>query len=326
MRAALLEAPHSIVVRDVAEPQCQHGEVLVDIDLAGVCGSDVALFEGRRRATYPLILGHEAVGHLAGSATRVVIEPNMPCGECEVCRRGHGNVCARKRSLGLNAPGVFAERVAVPGAFVHRLPPEIDVLDAVTVEPLAVAVHAMRVGNVSDADVVAVIGCGIQGLLLVQLAVARGARVLAVDVRAEPLALARAVGATDTLHIGSDGASDWAPSVVFEAAGSASALETALGMVANGGSVVMVGLAADALSIVPLRFVRRGLRLLSSLIYDHPTDFQCAIDLVRTGSLRPGRQVRTVTELGQVGAVLAGRVEDATGKSVLDISGVLGAR
>ena len=79
MRAAVLEGPRSLVVKDVAEPTCQPGEVLVDVDLAGVCGSDLALFEGRRPTAYPLILGHEAVGRLAHDGSRVVIEPNIPC-------------------------------------------------------------------------------------------------------------------------------------------------------------------------------------------------------------------------------------------------------
>ena len=113
------------------------------------------------------------------------------------------------------------KRVAVPAEFVHRLPPQLDPLDAVGLEPLAVAVHSLRVGNVKEGDPVAVIGCGNQGLLLIQLAVAKGARVLAADVQREPLSTARALGALDTLHIGADAppdTGDWSPSVVFEAA------------------------------------------------------------------------------------------------------------
>jgi 2-desacetyl-2-hydroxyethyl bacteriochlorophyllide A dehydrogenase len=326
MRAAVLEGPRSLVVTDVAEPTCQPGEVLVEVDLAGVCGSDLALFEGRRPAVYPLILGHEAVGRLVHDGTRVVIEPNMPCGACSVCTRGHGNVCPRKRSLGLNAPGVFAERVAVPAEFVHRLPPHLDPLDAVGLEPLAVAVHGLRVGNVQERDRVAVIGCGNQGLLLIQLAVAKGARVLAADVRREPLSVARALGALNTLYLGADApadAADWSPGVVFEAAGSASAVEAAMQMVAPGGSVVMVGLTDQPVSVVPLRFVRRGLRLIGSLIYDHPRDFQCAIDLVEQGLVHPRLHVSSIAELSQASAALPRIVRGEAGKTVFDVGGVL---
>jgi 2-desacetyl-2-hydroxyethyl bacteriochlorophyllide A dehydrogenase len=307
MRAAVLEAPGSIVIRDVAEPRALPDEVLVEVELAGVCGSDVALFEGRRAATYPLILGHEAVGRLVDDGTRVVIEPNIPCGACSVCQRGHGNVCPDKRSLGLNAPGVFADRVAVPRDFVHPLPPAIDPLDGVGLEPLAVAVHALRVGSVSAGAAVAVIGCGIQGLLLVQLAVAAGACVLAVDVRDAPLAVAESLGA-DTLHLTSAEPAPLvcAPDVVFETAGSAAAVSTALQMVASGGLVVMVGLATEPVSLLPLDFVRRGQRLLSSLIYDHPRDFVCAIDLVRRGEVHPRAHVHSLVPLADAASALSG--------------------
>jgi L-gulonate 5-dehydrogenase len=187
-----------------------------------------------------------------------------------------------------------------------------------------VAVHALRVGNVAAGDSVAVIGCGVQGLLLVQLAVAKGARVLAVDVRSAPLALATQLGAHDTLHI-SRGAptNKRSPSVVFETAGAASAVETALHMVANGGTVIVVGLATEPVSIDPLHFVRRGLRLLSSLIYEHPRDFQCAIDLVARGVVQADVHVRTIAELSDATMALS---STTSGKTVLDIGGACDGR
>jgi threonine dehydrogenase-like Zn-dependent dehydrogenase len=179
---------------------------------------------------------------------------------------------------------------------------------------------------------VAVIGCGMQGLLLVELALMRGARVLAADIHSERLAQARGSGAVDTVLLGSeltnqralaDVAREWSPSVVFEAAGSASAVESALQMVANGGSVVVVGLAAEAASIEPLQLVRRGLRLVGSLIYDHPADFRTAIDLVERCVIHPRVHVRTVVELGQAAEALTRAAHGQRGKTVVDVRGVL---
>ncbi|MBV9169499.1 MAG: alcohol dehydrogenase catalytic domain-containing protein [Chloroflexi bacterium] len=340
MRAVVLEAAQHVVVADVGVPQLEPGEVLVRIERAGVCGSDVAVFSGKRQAEYPLIMGHEAVGtivdsrmqnrpvgmhpsveseqnrpvgmhptdaeenrpvgmHPAADAVknrpvgmRVVIEPNIPCGTCRICCRGLGNVCPFKRSLGMNSPGAFADYVAIPAEFVHPLPDNISWEDAVGIEPLAVAVHAIRTSGMRTGEEVAVVGCGAEGLLLVQVAVAHGARVLAADLHPEPLAQAREMGAEETLVLGRDGAADyvathWCPSVVFEAAGASAALEFALSAVAPGGKVVGVGLGTTPVEVVPLQFVRRGLSLVASLIYDHPTDFLRAIELVSSGQIRP---------------------------------------
>ena len=342
MRAAILEGPGRLVVQDTPEPTPADGEVLVAVELAGVCGSDIPLFQGTRPTSYPLILGHEAIGRVVRPAssglaegTRVVIEPNIPCGVCAVCRRGRGNVCPNKRSLGLNTPGVFAERVAVPSGFVHPLPPEIAPMDGVGLEPLAVAVHAFGLGEAAEGDAVAIIGCGTEGLLLTQVAVAMGARVLAADMREERLAVAQRLGAAQTLRVPADQspqdvgariAAEWSPTVVFECAGAAPAVELAIQAVAIGGRVVLVGLAAKPVPVVPMRFVRRGLTLAASLIYDHPTDFERTIELVRAGHLHPSAVVTHVEGLEQAGDVLPLVVCGQTGKVVLDVAGVLATR
>jgi L-iditol 2-dehydrogenase len=337
MRAAILEAPRQLTVHEVDEPRPGPDDVLLDVELAGVCGSDVPLFLGIRPAAYPLTLGHEAIGRVLQpghsgleEGTRVVVEPNIPCGTCAICLRGCGNVCPSKRSLGLNTPGVFAERVVVPARFVHSVPPAIEPRDAVGIEPLAVAVHAFRVGQVS-AGAVAVVGCGTEGLLLTQVAVAMGARVLAADMHAERLAAAEHVGAACTVQVSADEtpetlgaciAADWAPLVVFECAGAAPAVELALEAVAPGGRVVLLGLGAKAVPVLPLRFVRRGLTLAGSLIYDHPTDFEQAIDLVGTGRVRPSAAVSHVLGLENAAAALELVVGGQAGKVLLDIGSV----
>ena len=342
MRAAILEGPHRLVVQDTAEPRPADGEVLLAVEAVGVCGSDLPVYLGTRPVTYPLILGHEAIGRVlqpgrSGLArgSRVVIEPNIPCGVCAVCRRGRGNVCPNKRSLGLNTPGVFAERVAVPTGFVHPVPPEIAPMDGVGLEPLAVAVHAFGLGQAAEGDAVAIIGCGTEGLLLTQVAVAMGARVLAADMREERLAVAERLGAAQTLHVPADQtpqdlgariAAEWSPSVVFECAGAAPAVELAMQAVAIGGRVVLVGLAAKPVPVVPMRFVRRGLTLAGSLIYDHPADFERTIELVRTGRVHPSALVTHVEGLEQAADVLPRVAAGQTGKALLDVAGVLAPR
>jgi 2-desacetyl-2-hydroxyethyl bacteriochlorophyllide A dehydrogenase len=337
VRAAVLEGPQHLVVRDVPPPQPAPGEVLIAVDLAGICGSDVALLNGKLAAAYPLILGHEAIGHVVdpgpSSLPRgapIVVEPNVPCRTCSVCRRGNGNVCAHKRSLGVNAPGVFADLAAVPAEFVHHLPATLAPRAAVLIEPLAVASHAFSIAHAAPGERVAIIGCGTEGLLLSQVALALGASVLAIDVRADRLACARQLGVQCTLQVDPgepiDGlaariAADESPTVVFEAAGAAHAVELALAIVARGGRVVLVGLATDSVPFVPLCFVRRGITVQGSLIYDHPADFERAIELVRTHAIEPSVLVGRVDPLEAVADALKHAASGERGKVLLDLCG-----
>jgi threonine dehydrogenase-like Zn-dependent dehydrogenase len=230
-------------------------------------------------------------------------------------------------------PGAFADLVAVPSEFVFPLPSTMVPRDAVGLEPLAVAVHALGVGQVQAGDRVVIVGCGSEGLLLTQVAASSGARVLAIDVRESQLTVARRVGAAQTLavqagedleRLGAQIAREWAPRVVFECAGAAPATMLALHAATNGGTVVLVGLADTAVPLVPLQFVRRGLRLLSSLIYDHPTDFARAIALVQEGGARPGALVTHVLPLEEAPTGLQLVAGGQTGKLLLDVGGTLG--
>ena len=279
-------------------------------------------------------MGHEAVGCVAdpgesehAPGSRVVIEPNVPCGRCEVCQRGHANVCPTKRSLGMNWPGVFADFVAVQAEFAHPLPNEISIADAVGIEPLAVALHAITAAQLADGSEVAVIGSGAEGLLLIQALVAYGAQVVAADLRADRIAIARQLGAQTVVHLPADPSGDFdarlSKPVVFEAAGVAAALELALKAAAPGGRVVALGLGASAAQLVPLDFVRRGLTLVGSLIYDHPTDFQVAIGMVHQRQVQPSVLVSQVVDgLEAVPSVLSSLAgEDSRGKAVVDIRG-----
>jgi threonine dehydrogenase-like Zn-dependent dehydrogenase len=295
--------------------------MLVKIGYAGICGSDLAIFKGSRDAGYPLIMGHEAIGRIVDVGTPVVIEPNIPCCSCGVCRAGHGNVCPNKRSLGMNSPGVFAEYVAVPAEFAHALPAEISPEDAVGIEPLAVALHAVQTARVSEGQEVAVIGCGAEGLLLVQVLVASGAHVTAADIREDRLEVARQLGAKRGILVDEDSAEGLCAPVVFEVAGARSALELALRSVAPAGRVIALGLGTAPVQLQPFDFVRRGISLIGSLIYDHPADFHDAIQLVYEQRIRPSRLIAaTVEGIQAMPSTLAALLEDnRSGKTIVRI-------
>lgn len=324
MRAAVLVEPETIVTEERPEPTPRPGEVVVRVEGVGVCGSDVAVYRGERVAALPIVQGHEAFGRVVAVGPgvdpallshRVVVEPNVVCLECTACRSGRTSVCPKKRALSIDAPGFFAEYASVPAEFVWAAPDGASEEDLVTVEPLAVAVAAVRRGDPPPGARVAVVGAGAQGLLLTLLLAATGRRPAVADPRADALEFARELGAVETATDAAQLApADW----VFEAAGSARAVEAAIEATAPGGRAVLVGLSAEPASFVPLRFVRKGMELVGSIIYDHPADFRRAIEFVRKG-LRPGQIVTRRYPFDEVGRALA-EAKDGVGKAWVSVA------
>lgn len=302
MKAAFLLAPRQVEVRQTDSPRAGAGEVLIEPLRAGVCGSDVSFYQGHRSPpAYPLLLGHEMVGRVCAVGNgvtrlavgqRVVVEPNYPCGNCAFCRAGRGNICPNKRSLGVTIAGCFAEQFVAPAEFVWPVPDIIGDADAATIEPLAVSLHALWQSGAQLGDTVAVLGCGATGLLLIQAAVAQGVRVLAHDKFEDKRAMARQLGAL--VPDGGDVAKVWQAenvTTVFECAGVTSTVDLALQAVPRGGQVVLMGLASEQASFIPLRLVREEIRISGSIIYDHPKDFERSIALTAAGVLQPARIV-----------------------------------
>ncbi len=314
MRAALLLAPAKIEIHDMARPDLNQAEVLIQPTRVGICGSDVSLYLGHRAAAYPHVLGHELVGRVVavaegvtkfGIGTRVIVEPNYPCGHCAFCASGRGSICPNKKSMGVNAPGCFADYVAAPAEFVWPLPDSISDLDAATIEPLTVSLHALLQSGVRMGDTVAVVGCGVVGLLLIHAAVRQGVKVLAHDKFEGKLQRARQLGAIAPQD-GELGKLWQAENVttVFECAGASSTVEMALNAVPRGGRVVLLGLSTSPASFIPLRLVREGIRIEPSLIYDHPSDFARSISLVASGILQPSCVVSDTVQFDSIGHAL----------------------
>ncbi|HEY5912398.1 MAG TPA: alcohol dehydrogenase catalytic domain-containing protein [Verrucomicrobiae bacterium] len=304
--------------------------VLIEPKRVGICGSDVSFFIGHRAPpAYPLVLGHEVVGHVAAAGDdvgtlkvgqRVVVEPNYPCGVCSYCRDGRSNICINKKILGMTVPGCFAKQVVAPAEFVWPIPDSISDEDAVTIEPLTVSLHALWQSGAQIGDTVAVIGCGSTGLLLVQSAIAQGMRVLAHDKFENKLEMARRFGAqVDPNPEIPELWRDAGVTTVFECAGASSTVELALKAVPRGGQVVLLGLSSVEVSFTPLKFVREEIRVSGSIIYNHPTDFARAIALVGRGILAPGRIVSDTLPFAETGHALEIASTGEAGKVLLDM-------
>jgi threonine dehydrogenase-like Zn-dependent dehydrogenase len=274
------------------------GEVRVRIQGVGLCGSDLALYSGRRSAPLPLLLGHEAFGVIdrvgagvseARLGERVVIEPNVTCGHCQHCRSGRTSLCPDKLALGVDRPGLLIEHAVVPARLAWSAPRDLAAEDLACLEPLAVAQAAVRRSTITSQAPCVVFGAGPQGLLLTMLLAALSHEVTVIEPQAARRRMAREVGAASALEAFTPGLT---AAYVFEAANAPSAVEDALQAVAAGGVVTLLGLTEQEVRFQPLQLVRRQVEVHGSLVYDHPLDFDRTLQLVSDLGLRPGRIVR----------------------------------
>ena len=279
MRALVWHGDDRLELESLSEPPAGEGEVLFQVELAGICGSDLHAYRGHpgpRRP--PLVLGHEAVGTVPGRAGRFAVFPLVVCGVCAACQRGEENLCERRGLLGLDRQGVFAERVPVREDALVPLPDGLDVHVAVLAEPLATSLSALRVDGVSAGDSVLVVGGGPIGLLAVYACAARGAEAVCVEPVDERRALAQRLGAEAVLADTSEvepGAAD----VALDAVGIEPTWRAAIAGVRTGGRVALVGLGQAEGTMPAGDLVRRGVAVRGHYAYTR-RDFEDALALL----------------------------------------------
>lgn len=323
MQAAYLKAPNQIQVEPTPLPEPAFGEVRVKLSMIGVCGSDVHLFLGHRLLPEPRVIGHEGLGYIdkigAGVTgrqlgERVVIEPNIPCRQCVYCQSGRGNICINKRVKGLNEDGCFAEYVTLPADFAWPVPYRISDEDAVTIEPMAVGVHALFASSAKPGDTIAVVGLGAIGLLLTHLALALGYRVVVTELNEKKRQIAAEMGATPAVPAGvsveeqsQSLQATWESNEVvalFECAGSAFTASLITAAAPHGSEILLVGLSGNLATFQPLKIARQGIAILPSIIYDHPQDFRRTIRLMESGTIKPGFIVSRYLPLAETQSAL----------------------
>lgn len=227
MKAAVLHGPCDLRVDDVGEPS---GEILVEVEAATTCGTDVKMWRHGHPAlaAYPCRFGHETAGVRVDTGERVLVSDSVACGSCPPCLAGRPQIC-RDPTWVL---GGFAERIAAPAAALHAIPDGLPAPAAAMAEPLAAAIHAVsRGGPAAD---VGVVGGGPMGLMLTSLLLARGSEVTVAEHNPDRRAQATALGATAVAQLSSH-------QLVFEAVGRPETWRAAVDAAAPGGVVVLVG-------------------------------------------------------------------------------------
>ena len=293
MKAAVMVEDRKMTVTEVDVPEPAEGQVRIKVDLAGICGSDNSLFNGKFHVPFPVIGGHEAVGRVEklgpGVKTwtvgqRVTIHPNYYCGECQPCQDGFTNICKKKVRLGIDAAGVFAEYVVVPAKQIYQIPDDLPDEKAVFAEPLSVIVHAMGLVPPQKNDNVLIFGAGVMGLIALQMAVQKQARVTACDLEEKRIAMAKKMGAADTIGP-SQSLESFADqfNLIFETSGASAALSKAIRLAAPRGKIVVLGLSSIEHPMASEMIVRKELTITGSMIYTD--EFPKAIELLRQNKI-----------------------------------------
>jgi 6-hydroxycyclohex-1-ene-1-carbonyl-CoA dehydrogenase len=311
MRAAVFSGSgRALEVATIARPDPGPGEVLVRVSACGLCHSDLHYLDHGVPTfkTPPLVLGHEISGTVvrvgagvdaATLGTSVLLAPVTTCGGCVACRTGRENICERQRMLGNSVDGGFAEFVTAPARDAFPIPPEVPVEEAcIIADALTTAFHAVtRRARVEAGETVVVYGCGGLGLCVVQVCALVGARVVAVDVDPRKLALATDLGASLAIDA-RDGdpakrvrrETDGGADAAIEAIGLPKTQEQALASLRTGGRLVLLGYAADPMSLPGSRVTYRELTVIGTLGC-RPVDFPTVLGLVRRGKLAIGALV-----------------------------------
>ncbi|WP_395638683.1 zinc-binding dehydrogenase [Pseudolysinimonas sp.] len=211
MRALVVTAPGKASVHEVEAPVAGPGELLVEVERVGICGTDIELYTGEMSyiedgyTHFPIRLGHEWTGRVTATGSlddadwigkRVTGDTMLGCGKCDYCRRGVHHVCPDRFEVGIRDgwPGALAEQVLVPTRFAYPIPENVSVTAAALVEPGGNSLRAVRAAALEPGKTVLILGSGTIGLLAAQFALAEGAEVHLAGVRPGSLDLARELG------------------------------------------------------------------------------------------------------------------------------------
>jgi 2-desacetyl-2-hydroxyethyl bacteriochlorophyllide A dehydrogenase len=322
MKAAVFRGVKNVQVEEVETPRAGDGDVVVAVRACGICGSDLHTYLHGSFVEPGQVMGHEFVGEVveAGESSglsvgdRVTASPLQPCMECARCLEGRFNLCGKAWTQGIayGKPGAFAELVqipnAVPGENVFPLSEDVSDDAGALAEPLAVAVHAVKLAEPVEGATALVLGLGTIGQQVVQALRAAGAgRVIGVDISKLRLDAAAELGAEafdgsagieDVLGTALSG--DQEIDLVFECSGVPALANAALEQIRAGGTIVVLALYDDPVTFNPTVLVQKEIRLQGSIAYTGE-DFADAVELLRSGKAQATPLITQRTSLDEIG-------------------------
>ncbi len=309
MQALVYTEPLTVAVLEVPEPVPGPGEVVVEVRAAGICGSELEGFANQSPFRVPpLIMGHEFAGVRHDTGEHVVVNPLVSCLECDLCRRSLVNVCRKRQIIGIHRPGGFADRVAVPSSNCVSVDPSVPFTSLALAEPLANAVHALRLAQRHDAwpQRVGVIGCGMLGMAVGLVAARRGIP----DVAICDLSPARLAGAARSGLVAAGPQLSGEYDLIIDTVGSPETRGSSVALIRPGGTAVWLGLHGEDSEVDELAMIRNEKQIVTSFCYDR-NDFEIAVrlaselkpDWIDTRTLPGGAEIFTAMSQRTVDAI-----------------------
>ena len=338
MKAAVFYGKEDLRVEDRNVPVPKRDEALVRVHACGICGTDAHIFcgdEGAAKTPAETVLGHEFAGEIVavGEAVtgfsvgdRVCIDPNKLCNECYYCKSGVGHFCESMIGIGTTVDGGFAEYCAVPASQLYRFPKELSYEAAAMTEPVSCCLHGIDLCNIQPGSTVAVIGCGMIGLLMLQLARLCGAsKIIAMEPIEEKRRLALELGADYVFNPMEEDFKKQLSQVadrietVIECVGRTGTVEMAIDIAGNASTVMLFGLTApgDEVAVKPFTLFKKEITLKASFI--NPYTFTRALDLISSGKIDVTSMVYAKRPVEELPKILADPRERTAGKYIITL-------
>ena len=291
-------------VVEVEKPEPGPGQLRVRIKRAGICHSDIMAFNGQHPYRVPpVITGHEAAGEVdargAGVTSlavgdRVAIEPHAGCGQCDDCLRGYYHICANKKLIGVGSwTGVFAEFVVADESMCHRMPDKMDYEIGALLEPYCVGLHASRLADIKESDIVAIVGCGTIGMMtLIAVSLCNPKKIIISDLSVTKRDLALSIGASHAVNPAEEDSvaflkkytEGYGADVVCVTAPNKQVINQALQMTRRKGKLVMIATLPGDTEITTGEIQMHERMVIGSAMYNSD-DYKTAIDQWQQGRL-----------------------------------------
>ena len=337
MKAAVFYGKEDLRIENIEKPGVKADEVLIKVHACGICGTDMHIFDGDEGAAPTpsgTVLGHEFAGEVVeiGSAVknvkvgdRVCVDPNKLCNECDFCREGVGHFCENMIGIGTTVNGGFSEYCVVPQSQAYKFSDKISYEQAAMTEPVACCLHGIDMCDIDAGATVAVIGGGMIGLLMLQLARIKGAATLIlIEPIEEKRELARALGADIVIDPFNEDVEDVLKknnisriNTVIECVGRISTVEQAIAIAGKKSTVMMFGLTKpqDEIKIKPFEIFKKEITLKASFI--NPYTQKRALSLIDSGKIDVSSMIYKSAPVDELPAILQDKKYRTQGKFII---------